>query len=71
MVISCVAAEVVSILSAIGIVSKLSQSMLGLSMLAWGNSIGDLISNVTLARKGYAKMGFAACFGGPMFSKAI
>lgn len=68
-VISVVATELVSILSTLGVVSNLSHSMLGLSVLAWGNSIGDLMANVSLARQGYAKMGFAACFGGPMFSK--
>lgn len=59
----------VAILSTLGIISNLSNSFLGLSILAWGNSIGDLISNIALARQGYAKMSFAACFGGPMFSK--
>lgn len=68
MVISTVASEVVAILSTMGIVSDMTNSMLGLSVLAWGNSIGDLISNVALARQGYTKMGFSACFGGPMFS---
>lgn len=51
--------------------SELSHSMLGLSVLAWGNSIGDLIANIALARKGYQRMGFAACFGGPMFNSLI
>lgn len=71
MIISTVANEIVAVLSAFGVVTKLSNSMLGLSVLALGNSIGDLISNITLARIGYAKMGFSACFGGPMFSKLI
>lgn len=68
MVISVVADEVVSVLSTFGVVTKLSNSMLGISVLALGNSIGDLIANITLARRGHAKMGFSACFGGPMFS---
>lgn len=69
--ISAFASEVVSVLTTLGVVSNLSNSMLGLSVLAWGNSIGDLMSNIALARQGYTAMGFSACFGGPMFSKYI
>lgn len=69
LVISCMASEVVAVLATFGVVSNLSNSFLGLTVLAWGNSVGDLISNIALARKGYYRMGFAACFGGPLFSK--
>lgn len=31
----------------------------------------DLISNVTIAKRGFPKMGFAACFGGPMFNTLL
>jgi Sodium/calcium exchanger protein len=44
--------------------------MVGLSILAWGNSIGDLFSNIALAKQGYQQMAFAACFGGPMLSRS-
>uniref|UniRef100_A0A182XYL5 Sodium/calcium exchanger membrane region domain-containing protein n=1 Tax=Anopheles stephensi TaxID=30069 RepID=A0A182XYL5_ANOST len=67
-VIYVVAQEVVSVLETVGIVLKLSKSVLGLSLLAWGNSVGDLFSNVALARQGYGKMAFAACFGGPLLN---
>lgn len=69
LIIYVVAQEVVSLLVTIGLVLNLSRSMLGLSVLAWGNSIGDLFSNITLAKQGYGKMAFAACVGGPLFSK--
>uniref|UniRef100_A0A182QNQ6 Sodium/calcium exchanger membrane region domain-containing protein n=1 Tax=Anopheles farauti TaxID=69004 RepID=A0A182QNQ6_9DIPT len=70
-VIYIVAQEVVSVLETLGIVMKLSKSMLGLSLLAWGNSVGDLFSNVALARQGYGKMAFAACFGGPLLNLCL
>ncbi|XP_053673285.1 mitochondrial sodium/calcium exchanger protein-like [Anopheles nili] len=66
-----IAQEVVSVLETLGLVLKLSKSILGLSMLAWGNSIGDLFSNVALARQGYGKMAFAACFGGPLLNLCL
>lgn len=69
LVIYNVAKEVVSVMTAVGIISDMSDSMVGLSILAWGNSIGDAFSNIALARQGYQQMAFAACFGGPMFSE--
>lgn len=67
---SC-AGEIVSIMYVMGIITRLSNSFLGCTLLAWGNSVGDLIANVNLARNGYEKMGFAACIGGPLFSKYL
>lgn len=34
-------------------------------------SISDLVSNITIARKGFSRMGFSACFGGPMFNTLL
>lgn len=69
LVISTVASEIVSLLETFGIAMALSHSLLGMTAMAWGNSVGDLIANITLARKGHQEMGFSACFGSPMFSK--
>lgn len=68
-VIYTVAKEVVSVMKAIGIISNMSDSFVGLFFLALGNSIGDLFSSISLARQGYQRMAFAACFGGPLFSE--
>jgi solute carrier family 24 (sodium/potassium/calcium exchanger), member 6 len=68
-IISTVAKEVVSIMKAFGVLSGRSDSFVGLSILAYGNSVGDLFSSYSLAKQGYQQMAFAACFGGPMFSK--
>lgn len=68
-VIYTVAKEVVSVMKVMGVISGMSDSMVGLSILAWGNSVGDLFSNLALAKQGYQQMAFSACFGGPLFSK--
>ena len=70
-IISICGSEIESILSAFGVASRISNSMLGLSVVVWGNSIGDLIANLALARRGFPAMGFAACFGKPMFSEFL
>jgi solute carrier family 24 (sodium/potassium/calcium exchanger), member 6 len=69
-VIYVVAKEVVSVMRTIGVLTGLTDSMVGLSILAWGNSVGDLFSSIALARQGYQQMAFASCFGGPIFSKS-
>lgn len=39
--------------------------MTGITVLAWGNSIGDFVSNLTVAKQGFPQMAIGACFGGP------
>lgn len=41
---------------------------MGLTVLAWGNSVGDCISNVFMARKGYAGMAISASYAAPLTS---
>ncbi|XP_056273881.1 mitochondrial sodium/calcium exchanger protein isoform X2 [Pseudoliparis swirei] len=66
--ISAAASEVVSLLHMLGVVLRLSNTVLGLTLLAWGNSIGDCFSDITIARQGYPRMAIAACFGGIIFN---
>uniref|UniRef100_A0A8D2CZK4 Mitochondrial sodium/calcium exchanger protein n=1 Tax=Sciurus vulgaris TaxID=55149 RepID=A0A8D2CZK4_SCIVU len=66
--INAAATEVVNILRSLGVVFRLSNTVLGLTLLAWGNSIGDAFADFTLARQGYPRMAFSACFGGIIFN---
>ncbi|KAM9360288.1 mitochondrial sodium/calcium exchanger protein [Symphorus nematophorus] len=66
--ISATASEVVSLLHMLGVVLSLSNTVLGLTLLAWGNSIGDCFSDITIARQGYPRMAISACFGGIIFN---
>jgi len=68
LLISAAASEVVSLLHMLGVVLSLSNTVLGLTLLAWGNSIGDCFSDITLAKQGYPRMAISACFGGIIFS---
>ncbi|XP_018087759.1 solute carrier family 8 (sodium/lithium/calcium exchanger), member B1 S homeolog isoform X1 [Xenopus laevis] len=69
--ISATATEVVNLLRTFGVIFRLSNTVLGLTLLAWGNSIGDFVSDITLARQGYPRMAFSACFGGIIFNVLI
>uniref|UniRef100_A0A8C9VR04 Solute carrier family 8 member B1 n=1 Tax=Scleropages formosus TaxID=113540 RepID=A0A8C9VR04_SCLFO len=66
--INTAASEVVSLLRTLGVVFSLSNTVLGLTLLAWGNSIGDCFSDITIARQGYPRMAISACFGGIIFN---
>ncbi|KAL2087146.1 hypothetical protein ACEWY4_018205 [Coilia grayii] len=66
--INTAASQVVSVLHMLGIVFSLSNTVLGLTLLAWGNSIGDFFSDITIARQGYPRMAISACFGGIIFN---
>ncbi|XP_046840637.1 mitochondrial sodium/calcium exchanger protein-like isoform X2 [Xenia sp. Carnegie-2017] len=60
--------EIVNLLRSFGVLLKLSDDILGVTLLAWGNSIGDFISNIAVAKQGYPEMAIAACFGGPLLN---
>ncbi|OLN88816.1 putative cation exchanger C3A12.06c [Colletotrichum chlorophyti] len=66
--ISTIAGEVVGVLKAIGVIFGISEALLGLTIFAAGNSVGDLIADITVARLGYPVMALSACFGGPMLN---
>lgn len=66
--ISTIASEVVGVLKAIGIILGISDAILGLTIFAIGNSLGDLVANITVARLGFPVMALGACFGGPMLN---
>uniref|UniRef100_A0A1I8IHV2 Na_Ca_ex domain-containing protein n=1 Tax=Macrostomum lignano TaxID=282301 RepID=A0A1I8IHV2_9PLAT len=61
--------EVVNILESVGSIFRISSTILGLTVLAWANSIGgDVIANTVLARQNFPRVAISACFGGPLFN---
>ncbi|MGK3741217.1 MAG: sodium/potassium/calcium exchanger 6 [Bacillariaceae sp.] len=50
--IDYIADHLVALLDFMGIVLRIPGSIMGLTILAWGNSVGDLSANITMARKG-------------------
>ncbi|GFP80652.1 cation/calcium exchanger 5 [Phtheirospermum japonicum] len=66
--ISTVAGELLNCLAALGLLLHLPPALLGLTVLAWGNSVGDLVADVAVAKAGQPAMAMAGCFAGPMFN---
>ena len=69
--ISAIAQELISVLAALGTIVGVSDAILGLSVLAWGNSLGDLIADRAVAIAGMAQMGVAAAYSSPMLNMLI
>jgi sodium/potassium/calcium exchanger 6 len=69
--ISVIAGELLGCLVTLGIILGVSPALLGLTVLAWGNSIGDLVADVAVARVGQPTMAVAGCFAGPMFNMLV
>jgi len=69
--ISIFANELLGCLNAIGMIMGISPTILGVTVLAWGNSVGDLVADVVIARAGQPKMAVAGCYAGPMFNMLI
>lgn len=66
--ISTIATELIAIIKFYAILLDLSDAILGLTVFAIGNSLGDLISNFTIAKMGFPMMALSACFGGPLLN---
>ncbi|KAJ7274389.1 Sodium/calcium exchanger protein-domain-containing protein [Mycena haematopus] len=65
--IMAIADEVVKVLQTFGFIFGLSDAIIGLTIFAVGNSLADLVANMSVAV--FAPiMGFSACFGGPMLN---
>ncbi|KAG1887304.1 Sodium/calcium exchanger protein-domain-containing protein [Suillus subluteus] len=63
--IMAIADEAVNVLQTFGFIFGLSDAIIGLTIFAVGNSLADLVANMSVAV--FAPiMGFSACFGGPM-----
>lgn len=63
--------QVVILLQSTGIILNIPNFILGATVLAWGNSVGDLISDIVMAKKGSPNMALSATYAGPMFNMLL
>lgn len=63
--------QLVSVLEFLGAAVGIPETVLGLTVLAWGNSVGDFSTNIAMAKRGLANMSMTACFAGPLFNALV
>ncbi|KAI3382389.1 hypothetical protein SNEBB_001765 [Seison nebaliae] len=66
-----VANEIVNCLQMVGYAFNLSDTIVGLTFLALGNSVGDFVANYFSAKAGYSRMAISAVYGGPLFNMLL
>lgn len=59
---------VVDLLWIIGLILNIPKSLLGLTLLAVGNCLGDMNANVAMTKKGFGEMAVTASLAGPVFN---
>lgn len=59
---------VVDLLWILGLIFGLPKSLLGLTLLAVGNCLGDMNANVAMTKKGFGEMAVTGCLAGPVFN---
>ncbi|XP_035790154.1 mitochondrial sodium/calcium exchanger protein-like [Anopheles albimanus] len=63
--------EVVAILETLCIIAHISTASFAITILSWGHCFIDLVTCFMLARRGYSRLAFAGCLGGPVFNVLI
>jgi len=59
---------VIDLLQLFGFILKLPSTLLGLTLLAWGNCLGDMNANVAMTKRGFGEMAITGCMAGPIFN---
>mmetsp|Transcript_36309 Transcript_36309/g.102312 ORF Transcript_36309/g.102312 Transcript_36309/m.102312 type:complete len:166 (+) Transcript_36309:2-499(+) len=60
--------EIVAVCRALARIWGTSEVIFGLTVLAWGHSLIDLVTNTRIARQGFKNMAVSACFGASTFT---
>ena len=62
---------IVDLLELFALLTGMSSGLLGLTILSWGNSLGDSIASCSISKKGFGEMALTSCIAGPVFNLMI
>ncbi|CDS05494.1 hypothetical protein LRAMOSA08022 [Lichtheimia ramosa] len=63
--------NMVGLLKALGMIFDISEAIMGLTVFALGNSIGDFVANTAIAKMGFPTMAISACYAGPLLNMVL
>lgn len=61
----------VDLLGLIALMAGIDPAYLGITFLAMGNSVGDMVANYGVSKRGLANMAIVGCFAGPLFNMCL
>ena len=59
---------IMALLQLFGFITKLPEALLALTIIAWGNCLGDMAADVAMTKKGFGEMAVTGCVAGPIFN---
>lgn len=66
--LSLASSELMAACGALGTMAGLPRPFLAATLMAWGNSLQDLVSNVTMSASGFPLVALTACLAAPLFN---
>eukprot|EP00731_Ephydatia_muelleri_P029023 Em0020g667a len=69
--LNIIANEIVSALQALGLLLNVNTAIIGLTILAVGNSAADWVADMVITRAGKPEMALACCFSSPLIGDAL
>jgi len=68
LVLSVIAEELTACVETLGLLSGVPRLWLGTTVIAWGNSLGDVVTGIAMVRQGRTRTAFTAVFASPLFN---
>jgi len=59
---------IIDMLKLLGFITKLPRALFGLTILAWGNCLGDMSADMAMTKKGFGEMAITGTMAGPIFN---
>ena len=59
---------IVEMIRLFGIITGFSPSLLGITIISWGNTLGDLFASISLAKSGFGEMAITGTMAGTIFN---
>jgi len=60
--------SIVDLLILMQLITNIPLSMFALTIIAWGNCLGDMSADVAMTKKGFGEMAIAGTMAGPVFN---